>query len=186
MFCMNCGTRLPDGANVCPQCGTPVNTFSGGNAGGSAAHTQDGMPGGDAAGAAYGQYANPAGGQTFVYQEAQPVSGASLNPEVSGLSIASLVLGIGGILFCWVPVLGFVAGLLGLIFGIVGYKRSHTATGIVAIILSSVALLFSIVFTVVYIVIVVRFADGMLSIIGNWSGFEHNPGIYFNYEHHAF
>ncbi len=24
-FCTSCGTQLPDGANVCPQCGAPVN-----------------------------------------------------------------------------------------------------------------------------------------------------------------
>lgn len=24
-YCQNCGTSLPDGANVCPNCGTPVN-----------------------------------------------------------------------------------------------------------------------------------------------------------------
>ncbi|MGN1204877.1 MAG: zinc-ribbon domain-containing protein, partial [Lachnospiraceae bacterium] len=24
MFCGNCGNQVPDGANVCPNCGTPV------------------------------------------------------------------------------------------------------------------------------------------------------------------
>lgn len=25
-FCPNCGTKLPEGANVCPQCGSPLNS----------------------------------------------------------------------------------------------------------------------------------------------------------------
>lgn len=31
MYCVNCGSELPDGANVCPACGTPVAGASGVN-----------------------------------------------------------------------------------------------------------------------------------------------------------
>ena len=30
MFCTECGVRLPDGARVCPSCGTPVERYAGG------------------------------------------------------------------------------------------------------------------------------------------------------------
>lgn len=51
----------------------------------------------------------------------------------NGLAIAALVLGIVGLVFCLIPILGFIAiplGALALIFGIIGIvrKRKGTAT----------------------------------------------------------
>jgi len=40
-----------------------------------------------------------------------------------GMPIAAMVLGILGILFCWIPILGVILGVLGLIFGIAGMKN---------------------------------------------------------------
>ena len=28
MYCKNCGTLMDDNSNVCPKCGTPVNSFN--------------------------------------------------------------------------------------------------------------------------------------------------------------
>jgi hypothetical protein len=40
-----------------------------------------------------------------------------------GLGVASMVLGIVGIVFCWVPVLNWILGLLAIILGAVGVRR---------------------------------------------------------------
>lgn len=57
-----------------------------------------------------------------------------------GLSIASLVLGIIGIVLCCIFYLAIIFGVIGLILGIAGYAVRKTKFGIAAIIVSSVAL----------------------------------------------
>jgi hypothetical protein len=43
----------------------------------------------------------------------------------NGLATASMVIGIVGMVFCWVPFLGFILGILALILGIVALSRCN-------------------------------------------------------------
>jgi hypothetical protein len=46
-------------------------------------------------------------------------------PPKNGLGTAALVLGIVGLVLFWTVVLGFVLGVLALVFGIIGRKRAN-------------------------------------------------------------
>ncbi len=63
--------------------------------------------------------------------------------------IASLILGISSIVFCWIPFLGLVAGILGIIFYVQQKKYSKNeiatgglVTGIIGVVFSFIWLLF--------------------------------------------
>ncbi|MCM1105854.1 MAG: zinc-ribbon domain-containing protein [Blautia sp.] len=76
MFCKNCGNEMPDGANVCGYCGTPV-TNAGNN-----------------------QYQNAGNNQ---YQN--PGTGYGAPPDnmdggATGMAVTSMVLGIIALLVC--------------------------------------------------------------------------------------
>jgi len=68
-----------------------------------------------------------------------------------GLSIASLVLGILGLVFFWFPLVGIICSILGLIFGIVAAakKRGIKGLNIAGIILSAIALVILIIIVAV-------------------------------------
>ncbi len=65
------------------------------------------------------------------YPPANPYT--ARNPKDGrGLSIAALVLGICGVVFCWVGVLNIiilVCGILGIVFGVIGRKKSIICYG---------------------------------------------------------
>ncbi|WP_432505497.1 DUF4190 domain-containing protein [Kineococcus arenarius] len=65
------------------------------------------------------QYGNEHGNQYGGYQE-QPYGGQPRN----GAGLASLILGIVGLLLCWFLGIGIIPGIIGLILGIVGMKRA--------------------------------------------------------------
>lgn len=62
----------------------------------------------------------------------------------SGLSIASLVLGIVGIVACCIPIIGIPVNVTGLILGIVGMKKGGRGMAIAGIILCSIFLVLTI------------------------------------------
>lgn len=65
---------------------------------------------------------------------------------ISGMSIASLVLGIIGMVICCChPIIGFICSVVGLVLGISGYRQSNTGLGIAGIIVCIIALLLNIV-----------------------------------------
>jgi hypothetical protein len=66
----------------------------------------------------YGQppYGQQPYGQSYPYQAA---------PSAHGASIAALILGLVGILFCWVPVVGFGCQIAAVITGIVGMQHQN-------------------------------------------------------------
>lgn len=45
-------------------------------------------------------------------------------PQGNGLAIAGLVLGLLGLLLCWVPFLGWLLAILGIIFGAIGVSKA--------------------------------------------------------------
>ncbi|HUJ62044.1 MAG TPA: DUF4190 domain-containing protein [Kofleriaceae bacterium] len=67
-------------------------------------------------------YGNPG----FVNPPPQPYQ----QPQGNGMAVAGMVLGIIGIVTCWIPFFGWLLALLGLIFGFVGMsKAKRTGVG---------------------------------------------------------
>ncbi len=61
-------------------------------------------------------------------------------PEKKGLSIASLVLGICGIVGCCLPILGYPVAITGLVLGIIGKNKGAKGMAIAGIIISCITL----------------------------------------------
>lgn len=136
MYCRVCGKQLPDTAERCDECGTPVNGSTGGDrergSTGSRFDTGDGY---------YQDNRNQAGTDTGYYVGGgEPVyerqSGAR-----KGFAIASLVLGIIGLvatccsLFTY-GALSILFGIMGLIFGILGLKSQGKGMAIAGIVMA--------------------------------------------------
>ena len=64
--------------------------------------------------------------------------------EKKGLSIASMILGIVGLVAWCLPIVGFPVCLTGLILGIIGIKKGGKGMAIAGIIMCSITLLFTI------------------------------------------
>jgi len=54
-------------------------------------------------------------------------NGMQINPG-KGFSISSMILGIVGLVFIWIPPFSFVVSAVGLILGIVGKKKSRAVS----------------------------------------------------------
>jgi type II secretory pathway pseudopilin PulG len=50
-------------------------------------------------------------------------------PRKNGMATAGMICGIVGILLCWFPFVGLIAGLLGIIFGAIGMSRAGRLYG---------------------------------------------------------
>ena len=46
-------------------------------------------------------------------------------PQGNGIAVAGLVLGIIGLVFCWVPFFGWLLDVLGVIFGAIGVGKAN-------------------------------------------------------------
>ena len=106
--CSKCQKELPEGAILCPFCGTPVEE------GGTSQATQG--------------YSQPV---------EQPREDYSVKKTGNGLAVASMVLGIVGAALFLLPVIPIILGVIGLIFGIIGVigrnkpKKGMAIAGIV-------------------------------------------------------
>lgn len=65
-------------------------------------------------------------------------------PEKKGFSIASLVLGLVGLIAWCLPLLGYPVTIVGLILGILGIKKGGKGMAIAGIILCAITLLLTI------------------------------------------
>ena len=74
----------------------------------------------------------------------------------SSMAVASLVLGIFGLIGCWVPVWNIVLSIAGIVCGIICLAKDHKnkGMGIAGIVISTLGLLFSIVFYMLLIIAV--------------------------------
>lgn len=71
----------------------------------------------------------------------QPNNGAMQQPEQKGLSIASMVLGIVGLLAWCIPILGYPVTIIGLVLGIIGIKKGGKGMAIAGMVLSGISLI---------------------------------------------
>lgn len=62
-------------------------------------------------------------------------------PKSNGLGTAGFVLALLGLLLCWVPILGWLLWLLGLIFSIIGVCRQPRGMAIAGLVLSCLGLI---------------------------------------------
>ena len=139
MFCESCGSQVPDGQSFCSNCGAPVV---------QAAPQPAAQPAQPVYQQPVAQPVQPVVQvQPVVVQAAQPAPAA----KSSGLAIAGLIMGIFTLIFCWVPVVGFILGVLGLIFSIAGIaKKNGGAKGaaIAGLIMTIIGAIISVVLTV--------------------------------------
>ena len=63
--------------------------------------------------------------------------------EKKGMSIASMILGIIGLIAWCIPLFGFPVTIVGLVLGILGLKRGGKGMAIAGIVMCSITLLFT-------------------------------------------
>lgn len=147
MYCESCGSFIPDGQSFCTNCGAPVTASAAKPVQAAAPVTAPvAVPAAPAAQPVYQQPAQPVYQQPVYQQPVQPVyqppvyqtvyqqpAYQQVNPNAkrgNGAATAGLVFGILTLVFCWIPFLFGVFGLMGLIFSIVGLcKRNASGKG---------------------------------------------------------
>jgi len=85
-----------------------------------------------------------------------PAAGAPAAGPKQGLSLTSFILGLAGLVFSWVPVLGFLASLAAIVLGFIGKSKEPAAPKwmwLVGIITGFVAIVLSILFVVLIIIL---------------------------------
>ena len=144
MFCENCGSQIADGSAICPNCGAAVRVSP---VNGAAIPAQPVQPiQAQPVQPVYQQpvqpvYQQPAYQQP-IYQ--QPVGGGS-----KALAIAALILGICGLVFCWIPIFGMLIAIAGLILGILSLKNPNgKGMGITGFVLSIIGIVFGLTYTI--------------------------------------
>ncbi|MCM1107130.1 MAG: DUF4190 domain-containing protein [Blautia sp.] len=73
-------------------------------------------------------------------QQSYGYTGAPVQEEKKGLSIASLVLGICGFIAWCIPLIGYPVTIVGIICGVLGMKKGGRTMAIVGIVLSGITL----------------------------------------------
>jgi hypothetical protein len=92
-------------------------------------------------------------------------------PPKQVLSLTSFILGLAGLVFSWVPGLGFLASLAAIILGFIGRKNEPGAPkwmSLVGIIAGFVAILLSIIFIITIIVLPLIFGAAVVSNCGTY------------------
>lgn len=139
MFCEKCGSQIPEGTNVCPNC--------------AAVNNPTPAPAPAPAPEQVYQQAAPQqqAYQQPVYQQAAPAAnGGGLGTVGTICGIASLIVAIlGGILFGAIAALiGVILGVVGLIIGINTKKKTGGAKGTGGFVCGLLGLIFGLLFTV--------------------------------------
>ncbi len=65
--------------------------------------------------------------------------------DKSGLAVASLIIGIASFLLAFIPCIGAISSILGIVFGALSLRSSKKKLALAGLILSCVTLLFSII-----------------------------------------
>ena len=115
MFCSNCGTAYDDNAAFCPNCG--------------AANPAAAQPAAPVQPDPYAQQVPPVQPDPYAQPYGAPVApyGAPVVKQSNGMAIAALICGIVGLLSSWC--IGVVPSIRGVVFGILGLKKSTEMGG---------------------------------------------------------
>lgn len=89
----------------------------------------------------YGQQVPPPYGQQVPPQYSQPYYNQPQPSRSNGLGITGFVLSLLALLLGWVPVIGWIVWLLGLIFSLIGIFRKPRGLAIAGLLLSLLALI---------------------------------------------
>ena len=144
MFCENCGAQIADGSAICPNCGAAVRVSPATGEAVPVAPIQAQPV--EPVQPIYQQpvqpvYQQPAYQQP-IYQ--QPAAGGS-----KALAITALILGICGLVFCWIPVFGLLIAVAGLIVGIFALKNPNgKGMGITGFVLSIFGIVIGLSYTI--------------------------------------
>ena len=104
------------------------------------------------------------------------------------VAVVGMILAIMSIVFCWIPVLGLVLGIVGLILGIVGLKKSKLIKdkgkgfGIAGISCGSVGIVFSVIYTIMWIFIAILAKESM-DYVSNELDYD---DYYYNYTYNTY
>ena len=80
------------------------------------------------------------------------IQAPAAGPPSNGAAIASMVLGIVGLLIFWIPLLGWICPIIGFVLGLVSLQRTYgKGFAIAGIATSGVALLIKVIFWVILI-----------------------------------
>lgn len=73
-----------------------------------------------------------------------------------GIAIAALAVGIGAIVLGWIfdGLLGIIAGIVAVVFGVLGLRSMHRTMSLIGLILGAVAIVGYIVFLIIEIIII--------------------------------
>ncbi|MBL0387132.1 hypothetical protein JJB07_10760 [Tumebacillus sp. ITR2] len=68
-----------------------------------------------------------------------------------GLAIAGMIVGIVGLIFCWIPFFGFIVNLTGLILSAFGMKSNERGMAVAGLVMTIIGLLVALLVTVLMI-----------------------------------
>ena len=71
------------------------------------------------------------------------------------MAVASMILGICSLVFCWSPFVALICSIIGLILGIVGKKKQQGGMALAGIITSAIGLAISVVIIVIAVIAVI-------------------------------
>ena len=163
MFCENCGNALPEGANVCPQCGTAVGNKENGNSlsyeNQNSVQPQQGYVQQPYTQAQQGYSQQQAYGQPqqgYAQSYTQPGQQPDAPVGGKGAAVVALLLGIFGLIGAIIGamLIGIYATIPSLIMCIIGIilaatakKKSHGRRATAGLVLSIIGLVFSVIAT---------------------------------------
>lgn len=93
----------------------------------------------------------PGGGQYGAVQQAPRQGGWR-----GGIAIAALAVGIGALVLGWIGdgILGIVAGIVAVVFGLLGLRSVHRTMGLIGLILGAVAVVGYLILLIIEIIVI--------------------------------
>lgn len=108
-----------------------------------------------------------------LYSNGSPENNNGKNKKVSGLGIASMILGIVGIVLCCTVWVSLITSIIGLVFGIISMAKNRNGFALAGIITSSFGLAISVLMIVLLVI------ANFVSENPDWTWPEDSPGHEF-------
>ena len=158
MFCQSCGKQVPDGQAFCSYCGAPQPQEPQAPVA-QATPVQAKPVAQPVVQPAPQPVAQPVAQPAPVtVAQAAPVVEAAPEKQSNGVAVAGLVFGILALILGWIPVLGWIFCIVGLICSIVGMvnvkkKNSGKAPSIIGLITSIVGIVVTLILTIAAVIV---------------------------------